>query len=139
MTRRRKETDTIIVPTGACEIYGPHLPMGADAIAAMAISERVAERTGSLIAPMIPIGESNSLTCYPGTITFSKSTFELIIKELFENLVKYGFKHFLFVTGHAGNVDAISYYAKTVSDQIRHQMRTDRLVEIHKHQRRRCI
>lgn len=88
--QRRKETDTIIVPTGACEIYGPHLPMGADAIAAMAISERVAERTGALIAPMIPIGESNSLTCYPGTITFSKSTFELIIKELFENLVKYG-------------------------------------------------
>ena len=110
--QRRKETDTIIVPTGACEIYGPHLPMGADAIAAMAISERVAERTGALIAPMIPIGESNSLTCYPGTITFSKSTFELIIKELFENLVKYGFKHFLFVTGHAGNVDAISYYAR---------------------------
>lgn len=70
--QRRKETDTIIVPTGACEIYGPHLPMGADAIAAMAISERVAERTGALIAPMIPIGESNSLTCYPGTITFSK-------------------------------------------------------------------
>lgn len=31
--QRRKETDTIIVPTGACEIYGPHLPMGADAIA----------------------------------------------------------------------------------------------------------
>ena len=26
--KRRKETDTIIVPTGAVEIYGPHLPNG---------------------------------------------------------------------------------------------------------------
>ena len=27
---RRKQTNTVIIPTGACEIYGPHLPMGSD-------------------------------------------------------------------------------------------------------------
>lgn len=50
--QRRKETDTILIPTGAVEIYGPHLPMGADGIAAMAIAERVASRTGALVAPL---------------------------------------------------------------------------------------
>ena len=43
---RRKQTNTVIIPTGACEIYGPHLPMGSDGFAAEAVSERVAERTG---------------------------------------------------------------------------------------------
>lgn len=110
--RRRKETDTVIIPTGAVEIYGPHLPMGADGIAAMAISERIAERTNALIAPMIPVGESSALTCYPGTVTLSKGTFQQVIKEIFLNLIGYGFKNYLFVTGHAGNVDAISYYSR---------------------------
>lgn len=110
--RRRKETDTIIVPTGAVEIYGPHLPMGADGIAAMAVSERVAARTGALVAPLLPIGESSSLTCYPGTLTLKRETFQTVIEEIFLQLINYGFKNFLFITGHASNVDPISYYCR---------------------------
>lgn len=110
--QRRKETNTIIVPTGAVEIYGPHLPMGADGIAAMAVAERVAEKTGALIAPLLPLGESSSLTCYPGTLTISRETLQTVIKEVFLQLINYGFKNFLFITGHAGNVDPISYYCR---------------------------
>lgn len=109
---RIKETDTVIVPTGAVEVYGPHLPMGADCIAAQAIAERVAERTGALIAPMINVGESSALTCFPGTFTLKRETFQTVLDEVFLTLIKYGFKRFLFVTGHAGNVDAISYLAR---------------------------
>lgn len=110
--RRRNETDTVLIPTGAVEVYGPHLPMGADCIAAMAVAERVAERTGALIAPMFPLGESSALTGFPGTFTLKKETFQAVINELFLQLIHYGFKKFLFITGHAGNVDAISYYSR---------------------------
>ena len=58
---RRRQTNTVIIPTGACEIYGPHLPMGSDGFAAEAVSERVAERTGALIAPMTEIADSGAL------------------------------------------------------------------------------
>lgn len=110
--QRRKDTDTILIPTGAVEIYGPHLPMGADGIAAMAIAERVAEKTGALIAPLLPLGESSALTCYPGTLTLSRETFQIMINEVFLQLINYGFKNFMFITGHAGNVDPISYYCR---------------------------
>lgn len=117
--RRRNETDTVIIPTGAVEVYGPHLPMGADCIAAAAISERVAEKTGALIAPLLPIGESSSLTCFPGTFTLKRETFQTVLDEIFLTLIHYGFKNFLFVTGHAGNVDAISYYARKYQTEYR--------------------
>ena len=32
--KRLAENPTVIIPTGACEIYGPQLPMGSDLIAA---------------------------------------------------------------------------------------------------------
>ena len=41
---RIKKNPTAIITTGACEIYGPQLPMGSDLMAAQAIAERVAER-----------------------------------------------------------------------------------------------
>ena len=51
--KRLAENPTVIIPTGACEIYGPQLPMGSDLIAAKRIAELVAEKTGALIAPTI--------------------------------------------------------------------------------------
>jgi creatinine amidohydrolase len=110
--RRRKETDTVIVPTGAVEVYGPHLPMGADCIAAEALSQLVAQRTGALVAPMIELGESTGLIGFPGTLTLSKETFHQVIDELFTELIRHGFKNYLFITGHAGNVDSISYLCR---------------------------
>ncbi|MEY8337634.1 creatininase family protein [Lachnospiraceae bacterium 62-35] len=42
---RAKTSRTILVPTGACEVYGPHLPLGSDIIAAEKICELVAVYT----------------------------------------------------------------------------------------------
>lgn len=110
--RRRKETDTVIIPTGAVEVYGPHLPLGADCIVADAVSRMVAERTGALISPTFELGESTSLTGFPGTFTLTKEVFHQAIDGLFTELIRYGFKNYLFITGHAGNVDSISYLSR---------------------------
>ena len=50
---RLAENPTVIIPTGACEIYGPQLPMGTDLLAAQKIAEMIADRTGAMIAPTI--------------------------------------------------------------------------------------
>ncbi|MEA4920078.1 MAG: creatininase family protein [Clostridiaceae bacterium] len=110
--RRRKETKTVIIPTGAVEIYGPHLPMGSDGFAAMGISQMIAEKTGALIAPMLEIAESSALLAYPGTITISEELYLKYIDELMANLVGYGFENFLFISGHAANVTPIAYIAR---------------------------
>ena len=108
---RRKETDTVVIPSGAIEVYGRHLPLSSDCIAAEGIADLIAERTGALVAPTIEMGDSTSLTGFPGTFSVKKEVFEAYMNELFLNLIKYGFKNFLFITGHAGNVGPISSLA----------------------------
>lgn len=104
---RRKETKTVIIPSGACEIYGPHLPMGSDSFAAEAVAEAVAARTGALIAPMTQVSDSSSLKDFVGTLSMSKELFEAWMDELVSQLVDYGFENFMFISGHAGSVAPI--------------------------------
>ena len=40
----RKTAKTIIIPSGACEVYGPQNPLGADILVAKKLSEMLAER-----------------------------------------------------------------------------------------------
>ena len=75
--RKRKEaTDTIIIPTGSVEVYGPHLPLGTDGIVAAEIAELVAGKTGALIAPTIELGESSELAAFPETFPMKRKILE---------------------------------------------------------------
>lgn len=109
---RRESTELVIIPTGSVEVYGPHLPMGTDGIVASEIAEMVAKRTGALIAPTIELGESSALAAFPETFSMERKILEDYLENLFQMLLRYGMKKFLFVTGHAGNVDTISYLCK---------------------------
>lgn len=109
---RKESTDTVIIPTGSVEVYGPHMPMGTDGIVASEIAERIAERTGAVVAPMIELGESSALASFPETFPMKRVILEQYLDNLFEMLLRYGFKNFLFITGHAGNVDTVSYLCK---------------------------
>lgn len=51
--------NTVILPLGATEQHGSHLPMGTDTWRAVALAERLAERLPVLVAPVIPIGCSD--------------------------------------------------------------------------------
>lgn len=110
--KRLKENPTVIIPTGACEIYGPQLPMGTDLIAAKRIAELVAEKTGAMIAPTIEAGESSALEAFPCTFPMPRKILEDYLDFLVGKLIRDGVKNFVFITGHAGNVDTVSYIGK---------------------------
>lgn len=110
--KRLAENPTVIIPTGACEIYGPQLPMGSDLIAAKRIAELVAEKTGALIAPTIEAGESSALASFPCTFAMPRKILEDWLDWLVGKLIKDGAKNFVFITGHAGNVDTVNYIGK---------------------------
>ena len=110
--KRLAENPTVIIPTGACEIYGPQLPMGSDLIAAKRIAELVAEKTGALIAPTIEAGESSALASFPCTFAMPRKILEDWLDWLVGKLIKDGARNFVFITGHAGNVDTVNYIGK---------------------------
>ena len=63
--RRRQEIHTVILPMGAVECYGPHLPMSSDTKVARAIAGLVAQRTGALVAPPSRWAIQPASVCFP--------------------------------------------------------------------------
>lgn len=110
----RRRTDLVIVPTGSVEVYGPHLPLGSDFLVAKAIAGRVARQTDSLVAPTLEVGEASNLLGASGTFTISRQVLENFLDEILAQLVDYGFRRFLFITGHAGNVDTVAYLSRKI-------------------------
>ncbi len=100
---RRKTAKTVIIPSGACEVYGPHNPMGADILVASAISELVAKEVNGIVAPCLEVGQSKTLTSFPGTIGMSSESLRIVYREIIENFVRLGFENFFIINNHLHN------------------------------------
>jgi creatinine amidohydrolase len=109
---RKKDSDLVIIPSGAFEVYGPHLPLGSDILVAEKISEIVAERVNAIIGPRLEVGDSSALDVFPGTITIKAENFKQYLWDTVKSLEKWGFKKFLFINSHAGNVPIITQVAR---------------------------
>ncbi|MEW9671124.1 creatininase family protein [Ammoniphilus sp. 3BR4] len=108
---RKKETNLVIIPSGAFEVYGPHLPLGTDTLVAVKIAELVAHRVPSIIGPTLEVGDSSVLDVFPGTITIKPDSFKQYMQDAVTSLKKWGFRDFLFVNTHLGNVPIINEIA----------------------------
>lgn len=113
---RMKENPTVIIPTGACEIYGQHLPIGTDILVAKKLSEILAEKLGALIAPTIECGESSGLKAFECTFPMPRQILEDYIDFLVGKLINDGAKNIIFITGHAGNVSVVNYVCNKYLD-----------------------
>ena len=113
----RKETDLVLRPFGAVEVYGPHLPMGADGISTMALAERVAAEEAAFIAPLIPVGYSKALADFPGTLNVRPSSLVAYARDMAESYIGWGCKRILFINGHAGNVPYLAELATELHEE----------------------
>jgi creatinine amidohydrolase len=108
----KKNCRLVIIPTGAVETYGPHLPLGTDGIIAEEMAKRLSEKCGGIVAPSLQVGESRILNGFPGTLSVTEASFQCYLENLCDSLRKWGFDQFLFVTGHAGNLPMVSSICK---------------------------
>lgn len=100
----RQRTDLVLIPLGAVEVYGPHLPLGADGIAVSALARGVAEQVPAFVAPLIPVGYSASLDEFPGTLSVRPASLLAYTRDVAESFIGWGCQRVLFLNGHAGNV-----------------------------------
>jgi len=99
-----KKDPVVILPFGALEAHGSHLPLGTDAIQPWAVAEEVAERTGCLIAPIVPYGQHSSTKRMPGTVGVRMETLKAIAVDLVESFYYHGVRKIVLLTGHAGTI-----------------------------------
>lgn len=93
-----------IVPTGATEQHGPHLPLNVDYLCAYRIALGVSEETGIPVFPALPFGHSGGHAGLPATLSLRPETFQKVIEELCEWAYDTGFRKILFLNGHLPNI-----------------------------------
>ncbi len=113
------ETDgsILLVPVGALEQHGPHLPTGTDTILANALTidaaERVVDDLPVLVTPPVWAGVSSHHLPFGSTIDAGVETLRETMACIVESAVDNGFTTVLFVNGHGGNADTVGTVVKS--------------------------
>ena len=97
-----EDVPVLLVPVGATEQHGPHLPLGTDT----AIAATVAARSGLPVAPALPYGASGEHESFPGTVSIGTETLAAVIVELGRSACRFA-RRLVLVNGHGGNVGAL--------------------------------
>jgi creatinine amidohydrolase len=110
---------TLLVPLGATEQHGPHLPIGTDAAIAVALAEGAgAELPSAIVAPVLPYGSSGEHQDFAGTLSIGAVCTELVLVELGRSATE-TFARVLFVNAHGGNAAPLVAAVRRLRDEGR--------------------
>ena len=113
----------VIVPLGALEQHGPHLPLDTDKRIAEAVASRAAERAGGcVVAPCQAVGASSHHLTFPGTASLTDRTLSDVLVQTTCTLLGHGFGSAYIVTGHAGNVGAMAHAVASLPADVHHRV-----------------
>lgn len=111
----------VIVPVGAMEAHGPHLPLAADQIQAEATAAALAERARGWVAPAIAYGVCVGARRFPGTISISLETLTRLTEELLLEYARHGARRVILLSGHgeSGHMTALKTGADRATGRSR--------------------
>lgn len=95
-------TRTVLLPVGATEEHGPHLPLGTDTFQAQDVCRRLAEQRRVFVAPAVPYGVCRSTGEHPGTVSLTTETLKALVSDLVRSLYRQGLRNVVIISGHAG-------------------------------------
>jgi creatinine amidohydrolase len=111
----RDPRSVVLLPLGAVEQHGPHLPLSVDWLGAMELAQRVAPhlRRGGwrpVLAPALPYGASPLAATWPGTVSLSVDTATRLVVEVVRGLAAHGFRRFVLANYQAdpGHLRAVA-------------------------------
>ncbi len=99
--RRLRSNPLVILPVGALEAHGPHLPLGADQLQAEATALALAERVDGLVAPTVAYGSAPGARKFPGTVSLTMAQLGELVRGVLDELARSGVRRLLVLSGHA--------------------------------------
>ncbi len=118
---RFSEVDVALLPVGAIEQHGPHLPLDTDAYDAARLAEEVAvacSHPQPLVLPPIAYGVSYHHDEFPGTISVGPETLSRMVYEIGQGLARNGVTKLVIVNGHGGNGPALHFAAQLINRDL---------------------
>lgn len=108
--------DLAVLPVGATEQHGRHLPLSTDTDIVEAACVAASERTGAPVLPTVAVGSSAAHTTkWPGTLSLPPRVLIDVVVELARWVRAGGFRKLLLVNGHVGNAAPL----KVAVDEVR--------------------
>jgi creatinine amidohydrolase len=105
---KKNPIEVIVLPVGAIEPHGMHLPYGTDTIEVAEIGDRVcriAHEKGARVAllPALPYGVNTNQATFPLAMSVYPGTLNAIVTDLTETIERSGIRKFVLLNGHGGN------------------------------------
>jgi creatinine amidohydrolase/Fe(II)-dependent formamide hydrolase-like protein len=116
--RRFREVDIALLPVGALEQHGPHLPLDTDAFDADYLARRVAEACSTprpLVLPLIPYGVSYHHEDFAGTVSVSNEALSQLVYDIGMSCARNGICKLVIVNGHGGNTPTLQFAAQMIN------------------------
>ncbi|MDX1470351.1 MAG: creatininase family protein [Flavobacteriaceae bacterium] len=113
-----QKVDTVILPCGAIEQHGPHLPVDIDYYDAKYMAFEVADKCEEpkpLVLPPIPFGVSYHHQDFKGTLSVSNEALSKFVYDLGMSLAKNGVKKIVILNGHGDNAPTLNYAAQMIN------------------------
>lgn len=105
-----------VLPVGAVEQHGPHLPLLTDTVMASGVARRIADGCDGLLLPAIAYGDAWTTEGWAGTLSLSPETLRASIVDIGRGLKRMGVRGLVTVNGHFGNREPINLAARALSE-----------------------
>lgn len=120
----------LLLPVGGCAQHGSHLPVGTDNEITRALSEAICDRTGILMAPLLPYGvATREELAVAGTAALERKTLHRVLNELVESWESQGLEEITLLTGN-GRVRHIQALAMVLSKSVRVRSVDTRAIDV---------
>lgn len=115
-----------VLPVGAVEQHGPHLPLSVDrdilnGIVAAAVP-LIPDDCPALFLPTCPVGKSNEHSAWPGTLTLSAATLMAMWSEIGASVAAAGVKKLVLLNSHGGQIAPMDIVARDL--RVKHGLLT---------------
>lgn len=109
----------LVIPVGACEQHGPHLPVTTDADLAVAVAQAAAAADPLLVvAPVVAYGSSGEHDGFAGTLSLGQDATEQLLVELGRSATD-AFAHVVLACTHGGNAAPLGRALARLADEGR--------------------
>lgn len=113
----RRGAGLAVLPVGAHEQHGPHLPLGTDTATAVEVARRLAERLDAVLLPPVHYGATWGTSGWPGTLSLSAATVTAIVVDLGRALAASGAGGLVVVNGDWGNRAPLLVAAQQLTEE----------------------
>jgi creatinine amidohydrolase len=104
---RHGQPSVLLIPLGATEQHGPHLPLQTDTVIATALADGVAARRSNVaVAPALPYGSSGEHAGFAGTLSLGQEAFEAAVVQLVRSAES--FDSVILLSWHGGNAEPLA-------------------------------